>query len=78
MADCAALAWKMAIQKPPMFFEASRVGEDWIEDGYAELMPGSNPKARSAKIVYYKHPALVFNDETLVKACVFVNNLMNA
>ena len=65
---CASLVWKMVIQKPRMQFKASRVGEDWIDDGHAELVPGSNPSVGDATITYNKHPALMFKDETLVKA----------
>ena len=68
--DCASLVWKMVIQKPRMQFKASRVGESWIDDGHADLVPESNPSVGDATIAYYKHPALMCKDETLVKASV--------
>ena len=75
--DCAWLAWKMIIQRPRMSFEASRVGHPWRDDGYAELMWGSNPKAPGAIIQYYKSPRLLHGDKPMVKASVFVHNKIN-
>ena len=76
--DCASLAWKMVIQRPPMYFEAMCVGEAWVDDGSTELMWGSNPKAADAKIVYYKNPSLFYRNNAMVNATVFVHNQSNA
>ena len=71
--DCASIAWKMVIQKPPMYFKQLVEGEEWLDDDKSELMWGSDPNAPTACILYHKNPAMVFRDDILVKATVYVN-----
>ena len=72
--NCALLAWKMVVQKPPMHFKLLLEGEEWVDDGKSELMWGSDPNALNACVLYHKNPALVYRDSILVKATVYVND----
>ena len=66
------LTWKMVIQRPPMSFNASKIGEQWNKDSFLELMWGSDPNAQGAVIQYYKGPQLLHAGKAMVKGVVFV------
>ena len=73
--NCASIAWTMVIQKPPMYFKQLVEGEERIDDDKSELMWGSDPNAPNACILYHKNPAMVYRDDILVQATVYVNAL---
>ena len=67
----------MAIQRPPMTFDASQRGQKWQKESQLELIWGSEPNAENAVIQYYKGPTLLHAGNTMVKGSVFVHNEMN-
>ena len=70
--EMARLAWKMAIQVPPLNFDASQMGDTWTEDGSLEAVPGPKSSGGGAVIQYYKAPKLMHGHVVLVKGSVFV------
>ena len=77
IADSVRIAWKMALQRPPMTFDTSDTGKQWSKDMFLELMWGSDPKASDAVIQYYKTPKLFHAGKTMTKGSVFVHNELN-
>ena len=71
----ARLAWKMALQRPPMRFDTSKEDQLWTksEENELDLVLGSEPKQQGAKIQYYLSPVLIHGDQIMAKGKVFVN-----
>ena len=68
----ALLAWKMAIQRPPMIFDQPDVNKPFQGEHLHPLAWGSKP-GKDAKIRYYQYPTLLHGDKVMVKGKVFVS-----
>ena len=44
----------MALQRPPMVFDVSQIGQPWHKGSHLELIWGSEPNAENAVVQYYK------------------------
>ena len=74
LSECARLAWRMVLQRPPMSFDSTHDRKSWKNNGLLELMWGSNPNAPGAVIQYYKCPVLIHGDKTMAKGSVLVHS----
>ena len=72
MEESAFLAWKMAIQRPPMVFTQPDIGQKYQGEKIHPLAWGSKPSS-SSKVKYYIYPNLVHGDSIMVRGKVFVS-----
>lgn len=75
--SCVKLAWKMALQSPPVIFSMDGVNKKWDMSGplqRSDLYWGSViPKDRKPVIDYYVYPMLYQGERLLVKGKVLVS-----